>query len=121
MSTPAPKLPLTFIFPKFHSHAQPTTADLVAFAAYMQALADNVDTHAPPTDANNPWYVLGMLQASSKMMHQWLGARLIEEERNLLLMDRFRAEEQQALAHEELMATDDDYADEVNGDDGEEE
>lgn len=119
MSTPAaklpPSLPLTFTFPPMSSTFQPTTADLTAFAAYMQAIADNVNAHAPPSDANNPWYVLGMLKASSKMMHRWLAERLAEEERSLLLLERLRHEERQALAHEELMASDSDYAEEFDG------
>lgn len=99
------------------SVSDPSTTDLVAFAAWLKSLASNCDVGAAPRQPRNPFATIGALVVGTDMLHRWLAARLADEERNLLLMDRLRHEEQQERAHELLMATDDEYADEFEGED----
>lgn len=97
---------------------QPTSADLVAQAAHMMALANDCDVTAQPNQRANPYATIGALRSQTRFMHAWLAARLHEEEQNLLMVDRLRAEAAQECAHEKLMAEDSDYAaewDELQG------
>lgn len=112
---PQPELPT---MPALPHPADPATSDLLAWARYMQAIACNCDVTANAGQPQNPFAAIGALRTATELMANWLQARLREEERNLLLLDRLRAEEAQERAHEELLATDDDYAaewDDMNG------
>lgn len=101
--------------PKVSSFALPSTADLIAWATYMKTVAVGVDIAAAPGQPNNPYTALGALKSLTDTMLLLLQAREREEERNLLLLDRLRFEEQQDAGHAILMETDEEYA-EVEGD-----
>jgi hypothetical protein len=107
--------------PALSSFVDPSTADLLAWSRYMQQIAQRCNVTAPAQMPDNPFIAVGALAMLTEKMTHWLEARLKDEEANLLLLDRLRHEERQQVAHDELMATDDDYASDFNpdGDDDE--
>lgn len=124
MSSPALKLQASQYavqMPQISNFADPSTTDLLAWSRYMENIAKGCDVTAAPSAPMNPYAAMGALQMLTEKMSGWLAARLADEERNVLLLDRLRHEERQALAHEELMTSDSDYADEYEGDEGDDE
>lgn len=101
--------------PSLSNEWDPTTADLLLLARYMEEIANGCSVHARYDEPNNPFATIGALRALTWDMARKLASRLADEERNLLLMDRLRAEEQQMSAHERLMAEDGEYAAEFAG------
>lgn len=106
--------------PKLSSVIDPSTADLVLLAAHLRDIAWNCNVSAKANEPNNPYAAIGALTILTSQLHTYLQARLADEERSLLLMQRLRHEEAQERAHEQLLATDSDYAaewDDLDGDD----
>ena len=107
--------------PKLSSYINPSTADLVLFTAYLRDLVASCNVTAAANEAGNPYAVVGAMRIHTLKLHDWLQSRLAEEERDLLLMDRLRHEAAQEDAHERLLKTDDEYADEWDELEGDEE
>ncbi len=103
--------------PMLSSYSQPTLADLVTFAGWLQDLVHECVVTAEAGEAHNPYATIGAAQSGTTQLRRWLASLQAEEERNLLLMDRLRAEANQECAHERLMATDADYASDFEDDD----
>lgn len=107
--------------PRLSSEFAPTPADLLLLARYIASIATDCNIHAKSGEPMNPWTCIGALRFLTGEMVGFMAKLAAEEERNLLLMDRLRHEANQEAAHERLMATDSDYAEDFEAEEAGEE
>lgn len=107
--------------PRLANEFAPTPADLLLLARYMASIAIDCNIYAKAGEPLSPWACLGALRYLTAEMVGHMEKLAAEEERNLLLMERLRHEANQEAAHEQLMATDSDYAEEFEGAEGDDE